>query len=50
MKAVLHARELRAKGMKVELAAFNDIEKVRKYAAEVKIEKIISVGETVKEI
>jgi ATP phosphoribosyltransferase regulatory subunit len=50
MKAVLHARELRAKGMKVELAAFNDIEKVRKYAAEVKIEKIISVGETIKEI
>jgi len=50
MKAVLHARELRSKGMKVELAAFNDIEKVRKYAADVKISKIISVGESVKEI
>lgn len=50
MKAVLHARELRSKGMKVELAAFNDIKKVRKYAADVKISKIISVGETVKEI
>ncbi len=50
MKAVLHARKLRAEGMKVELAAFNDIEKVRKYAVEVKIDRIISVGENIKEI
>ncbi|MCQ2465098.1 MAG: ATP phosphoribosyltransferase regulatory subunit [Oscillospiraceae bacterium] len=50
MKAVLHARELRKEGKKVELAAFNDIEKVKKYAAEVKISKIISVSDTIKEI
>lgn len=50
MKAVLHARSLRRNGNIIEMAAFSDIEKVKKYAEELKIQKIISVGETVSEL
>lgn len=50
MKAVLEARKLREGGKKIEMAVYDDIEKVKKYAAEFNISKIIIVGEQISEI
>lgn len=48
MKAILTARQMREGNKIVEMAAFSDIERVRKYAEELKISKIISVGSEIK--
>ena len=50
MKAILTAKQMREEGRTVEMAAFSDLEKVKKYAADVKIEKIIVVNENVTEL
>lgn len=47
MKAVLEARKLRESGKKVEMAVYDDLEKVKAYAAEFNIEKIVIVGEQI---
>ena len=50
MKAVLTARQLRESGKTVEVAVFDDLEKVKKYAAELKILKIVTVCEKITEL
>jgi len=50
MKAVLTARQLRESGKTVEVAVFDDLEKVKKYAAELKILKIVTVCDKITEL
>ncbi|MBE6852906.1 MAG: ATP phosphoribosyltransferase regulatory subunit [Ruminococcus sp.] len=50
MKAVLVAKNMRESGKTVEMAAFSDLGKVKKYAEEVKKSKIILVNENVSEL
>lgn len=50
MEAILAAKQMREEGRTVEMAAFSDLEKVKKYAADVKIEKIIVVNENITEL
>ncbi len=50
MEAVLTAKNLRESGKTVEVAVFDDLERVKKYAAELKIQKIITVCDEIKEL
>ena len=50
MKAVLTARQLRESGKTVEIAVFDDLEEVKKYAAELKISKIVTVCDKITEL
>ncbi len=50
MKAVLEAKKMREKGLVAEMAVFDDLDRVKAYAKELKIEKIVIVADEVTEL
>ena len=50
MNAILLAKDMRKDGKIVEMAVFDNIDQVKKYAEELKIRKIVVVNDTVNEI